>query len=262
MKNITFEGISTLQRLHLCWQIRKQIGKIHQPIKVEFHQPICRKQYSSLWYGGLVVSIKVRGCVFAIHACGDIYATLYDKSDGTELLYVKDKSNSGRFGVDVLPYLKTDHALYAAMGDTHKRYRLDMEHNNWWECFVYTPEGEFHDMMWALDSDHIFEGVEVVLSAMDSVIKDITENKERIEYGKDSAFYSLYAPIVEEMGTACKGTCEQGGECFKVSYNPLYREGISKDRLSALRAQYPDIYDEFVDQTESRIFKVVKSAIA
>lgn len=32
MKNITFEGISTLQRLHLCWQIRKQIGKIHQPI--------------------------------------------------------------------------------------------------------------------------------------------------------------------------------------------------------------------------------------
>lgn len=85
MKNITFEGISTLQRLHLCWQIRKQIGKIHQPIKVEFHQPICRKQYSSLWYGGLVVSIKVRGCVFAIHACGDIYATLYDKSDGTEL---------------------------------------------------------------------------------------------------------------------------------------------------------------------------------
>ena len=113
MKNITFEGISTLQRLHLCWQIRKQIGKIHQPIKVEFHQPICRKQYSSLWYGGLVVSIKVRGCVFAIHACGDIYATLYDKSDGTELLYVKDKSNSGRFGVDVLPYLKTDHSLLA-----------------------------------------------------------------------------------------------------------------------------------------------------
>jgi len=54
---------------------------IHQPIKVEFHQPICRKQYSSLWYGGLVVSIKVRGCVFAIHAFGDIYATLYDKSD-------------------------------------------------------------------------------------------------------------------------------------------------------------------------------------
>lgn len=32
--------------------------------------------------------------------------------------------------------------------------------------------------------------------------------------------------------------------------------------LSALRAQYPEIYDEFVDQTELRIFKVVKTAIA
>lgn len=97
MKNITFEGISTLQRLHLCWQIRKQIGKIHQPIKVEFHQPICRKQYSSLWYGGLVVSIKVRGCVFAIHACGDIYATLYDKSDGSVIIREMGWSKAASF---------------------------------------------------------------------------------------------------------------------------------------------------------------------
>ena len=73
---------------------------------------------------------------------------------------------------------------------------------------------------------------------------------------------SLYAPVVEQLGTACWGTCELGSECFKVSYHPLYREGISKDRLSALRAQYPDIYEEFADRTESRIFKVVKSAIA
>ena len=85
---------------------------------------------------------------------------------------------------------------------------------------------------------------------------------DRLIKALETRIKSLYAPIVEEMGTACKGSCEQGGECFKVSYNPLYREGISKDRLSALRAQYPDIYDEFVDQTESRIFKVVKSAIA
>ena len=56
--------------------------------------------------------------------------------------------------------------------------------------------------------------------------------------------------------------CEHGSECFRVTYNPQYREGINKDRLSALRAQYPEIYDEFVDQTELRIFKVVKTAIA
>lgn len=33
-------------------------------------------------------------------------------------------------------------------------------------------------------------------------------------------------------------------------------------KLSALRAQYPEIYEEFVEQSESRIFKVVKRAIA
>ena len=50
--------------------------------------------------------------------------------------------------------------------------------------------------------------------------------------------------------------------CFPTIKTLVEATGISKDRLSALRAQYPDIYDEFVDQTESRIFKVVKSAIA
>ena len=73
---------------------------------------------------------------------------------------------------------------------------------------------------------------------------------------------SLYAPIVEQMGTACKASCEYGNESFSVTYNPQYREGINKDRLSALRAQYPEIYEEFVEQSESRIFKVVKRAIA
>ena len=49
---------------------------------------------------------------------------------------------------------------------------------------------------------------------------------------------------------------------LQSNYNPQYRKGSNKDRLSALRAQYPEIYDEFVDQTELRIFKVVKTAIA
>ena len=313
MKNITFEGISTLQRLHLCWQIRKQIGKIHQPIKVEFHQPICRKQYSSLWYGGLVVSIKVRGCVFAIHACGDIYATLYDKSDGTELLYVKDKS---------ILECKTAHydmQFKWANGAVPRHYELQVRHymsvmnidvafiaclfsNNEndfvWQKIERDLEEEENTIMElsAFWNNHVMARVEPPLvEKPDAVLESLRryfgpadkseptvdldrkfvvnlkeiltlkEEKRALDAqvkALETRIKSLYAPIVEEMGTACKGTCEQGGECFKVSYNPLYREGISKDRLSALRAQYPDIYDEFVDQTESRIFKVVKSAIA
>ena len=55
-------------------------------------EPIRRKQYSSLWYGGQIAAIRVHGCVFEVHALGDVYAWLYDKSDrDRELLYVKDK---------------------------------------------------------------------------------------------------------------------------------------------------------------------------
>lgn len=41
-----------------------------------------------------------------------------------------------------------------------------------------------------------------------------------------------------------------------------YQNSSSSRLRQVLKYSYPDIYDEFVDQTESRIFKVVKSAIA
>jgi predicted phage-related endonuclease len=77
----------------------------------------------------------------------------------------------------------------------------------------------------------------------------------------DSQIKSLYAPIVDRLGTACKGLCEDAhGNRITVTFNPTYRTGISKDNLSKLKAQYPDVYDDFVDTTESRIFKVIKSS--
>lgn len=104
MRLLTCKGISSAHRHLLINCIKAEIGSITVPTVIEFVEKIERKQYSSLWYGGLVASIKAHGCTFAVHATGDIYATLYDKQDGgRELLYVKDKNNSGRFGVDILP---------------------------------------------------------------------------------------------------------------------------------------------------------------
>lgn len=74
----------------------------------------------------------------------------------------------------------------------------------------------------------------------------------------DSRIKSLYAPIVEEMGPACSASCESGDSVFRVTFNPMYREGINKDNLSALRAQYPDVYDSFAERTETRVFKVTQ----
>ena len=115
MENLTCKGLSAAHRRMLIKCITEEIGSIPEPVEIEFMEPIRRKQYSSLWYGGQIAAIRVHGCVFEVHALGDVYAWLYDKSDrDRELLYVKDKNNSGRFGSDIQPYLKTDHALVSA----------------------------------------------------------------------------------------------------------------------------------------------------
>ena len=54
--------------------ITEEIGSIPEPVEIEFMEPIRRKQYSSLWYGGQIAAIRVHGCVFEVHALGDVYA--------------------------------------------------------------------------------------------------------------------------------------------------------------------------------------------
>lgn len=76
----------------------------------------------------------------------------------------------------------------------------------------------------------------------------------------DAQIKSIYAPIAELMGAACVGTCEDHGQKITFTYNPQYRTGISKQKLSVLQAQHPDIYDDFVETTECRIFKVSKAS--
>lgn len=77
----------------------------------------------------------------------------------------------------------------------------------------------------------------------------------------DSKIKSAYAPIVELMGATCTASCDAGdGTRFFVSYNPNYREVIPKDQLSQLRAQYPEIYRDFVENKVYRTFDVRKTA--
>ena len=65
-----------------------------------------------------------------------------------------------------------------------------------------------------------------------------------------------YAEIVEEMGVSCTGVIKDGGTEYVVSYNPAYRTGIDKKGLERLKAQHPDVYDDYVNTTESRRFSV------
>lgn len=62
--------------------------------------------------------------------------------------------------------------------------------------------------------------------------------------------------IIAEMGVSCTATCTFGKGSYYVAYNPVLKSGISKNNLARLRAQHPDIYEEYVTANESRRFSI------
>lgn len=78
----------------------------------------------------------------------------------------------------------------------------------------------------------------------------------------DGQIKTAYAPLVDLMGQACRAECVAGDVKYRVSYNPQYREGVFKDNLSKLKAQYPEAYEDCTERVETRVFKVSKEKIA
>ena len=64
MENLTCKGLSAAHRRMLIKCITEEIGSIPEPVEIEFMEPIRRKQYSSLWYGG---QITTGGNALSIH---------------------------------------------------------------------------------------------------------------------------------------------------------------------------------------------------
>ena len=164
-------GIGLLHGIWLRILTRKAVKHLLEDVSVVFNEKIRARQYRSLWYGGEVAVIRYKQYKFLLSATGDVYANLMDKADDSRsLFYVKDKNNGGFLADELIPYIKTDTELYAAMCGTHKRYLLELDYNNWWECFLVDPEGNFHDLMMALDSDGVFDAVAEILAEMDEII--------------------------------------------------------------------------------------------
>ena len=156
---------------------------------------------------------------------------------------------------------------------------LDEEENNilqlqdFWNRYVINrmepPLTEKPDMVLAALSRYfgpadksaptVTVGVEFIpalenLLAMKAQKKDLDAKARAL----DGQIKRAYAPIAELMGTACNAVCESNGVKYQISFDPSYREGIPKDSLSKLRAQHPEVYEDFVQTTESRIFKLTK----
>lgn len=85
--------------------------------------------------------------------------------------------------------------------------------------------------------------------------KKLEAEKRRIEEEQKQ----LSIPIIEELGKCCSAVYEEDGHTYHVTYNPTSRTGIKKALLLKMETLYPDIYNEFVETSESRTFRVKKT---
>ena len=69
----------------------------------------------------------------------------------------------------------------------------------------------------------------------------------------------LQGRIVAEMGRSCVATANSSDGSYTITYKPVIKPGIDKESLIRLRAQHPDIYEEYVSLSESRRFYVKRS---
>ena len=72
----------------------------------------------------------------------------------------------------------------------------------------------------------------------------------------DAQMQQLKGLLVSELDGKDSATCADGGQCYVISYNPIRRQGISKDNMIRLREVYPEIYEQFVETSESRRFSI------
>ena len=125
---------------------------------------------SHYWYGGQCAVIKYKGYTFSIEAIGDVY--WYTNKDGDISDCYKDKNNSGRFYGEMSYCYKNDNELYDAID----KGELVFDYNNWWECYVYDKDGNFHDLMWDLDASYLDEAIEEAKNQLDAMIAYIEDD--------------------------------------------------------------------------------------
>lgn len=148
--------------------IKKLIEKNIDVDKIKVHQLVEDGKEFHYWHGGQTVTIDYKGVQFSIEATGDIYFHLYDKSDGSEVFYVKDKANQGHLYSELSQYIKDDEDLELLLDGEHPVYESRIDFNNWWECFIVDGD-DFYDLLWCLDGYSLTEAIEEVWDLMPEI---------------------------------------------------------------------------------------------
>ena len=141
-------------------------------MQITIKERVDNEHLSHYWYGGCCATIEYNGYTACIEANGDIYADYYE--NGEFVKRYKDKANTGQFYNEFCCDIKNDTELYEAIRED----RLRFDYNNWWECFIIDPQGNFHDLMWVLDSDYLDDAIEEAKEGLEEMIKYIEEESE------------------------------------------------------------------------------------
>lgn len=127
-----------------------------------------------LWYGGQLAVIKVSDKLsIELSIRGGVCAELMDRQ-WNELACVKDENNSGAFSEYMLPYLKNDRQLLAAVDSN----RLYLGNNNWIEYDGLLKEQASDELYQFVDLGIVCDNIldDDILVAIDSALdryKDI-----------------------------------------------------------------------------------------
>jgi putative phage-type endonuclease len=150
----------------------------------------------------------------------------------------------------------------------HEKYFVD----NYWVKNVPPPYTESGDLvLQSVKRRHGGADISAPKIALDVGYSSDLElylalQSEKMEWGRGSKevenrLNQVKARILDRMGKSCSAACVDGDMTYEISYKPSLRPTIDKDGLLRLKTQYPEIYDEFVNMTETRRFSVKSVAV-
>ena len=83
-------------------------------------------------------------------------------------------------------------------------------------------------------------------------LREIKLNHDREAKKLDEELKTVMVPVYDKMGASCLATCRKDGVEYSITFNPIYRKGISASDLERLETLHKNIYDDFVTKSESR----------
>ena len=115
--------------------------------------------------------------------------------------------------------------------------------------------------MYGEPADPNAEAVTLDMTQMAILAQYLQMQKEKSRLDAESkkletAMKRLRGRIASEMGSSCRAVGRYNGIDYTVTNNPVCKPTVAKDNLMRLQLNHPEIYDEYVTNSEYRKFNV------